>query len=62
MRYYQVFNQSFFEDNKAFVIFRSTDKSLDLLRRREKKITDTKIILLSERLDKNLKLETFLKK
>ena len=38
-------NQSFFEDNKAFIIFRSTDKSLEAIEEiLEKKITDTKII------------------
>ena len=56
-------NQSFFEENKAFVIFRSTDRSLgfiqDIL---EKKITDTKIVLLSERLDKKSKIRTFFEK
>ena len=56
-------NQSFFEDNKAFVIFRSTDKSLGFIEEiLEKKITDTKIILLSERLDKKSKIRNFFEK
>ena len=56
-------NQSFFEDNKAFIIFRSTDKSLEVIEEiLEKKITDTKIILLSERLDKKSKIRNFFEK
>ena len=56
-------NRSFFEDNKAFVIFRSTDKSLEFIEEiLEKKITDTKIILLSERLDKKSKIRNFFEK
>ena len=56
-------NQSFFEDNKAFIIFRSTDKSLEFIEEiLEKKITDTKIILLSERLDKKSKIRNFFEK
>ena len=56
-------NQSFFEDNKAFIIFRSTDKSLEFVEEiLEKKITDTKIILLSERLDKKSKIRNFFEK
>ena len=56
-------NKSFFENNKAFVIFRSTDKSLGFIEEiLEKKITDTKIILLSERLDKKSKIRNFFEK
>ena len=56
-------NRSFFEVNKAFVIFRSTDKSLEFIEEiLEKKITDTKIILLSERLDKKSKIRNFFEK
>ena len=56
-------NQSFFEDNKAFIIFRSTDKSLEFIEEiLEKKIIDTKIILLSERLDKKSKIRNFFEK
>ncbi len=56
-------NQSFFEDNKAFIILRSTDKSLEFIEEiLEKKITDTKIILLSERLDKKSKIRNFFEK
>ena len=56
-------NKSFFENNKAFVIFRSTDKSLGFIEEMlEKKITDTKIILLSERLDKKSKIRNFFEK
>ena len=56
-------NKSFFENNKAFIIFRSTDKSLGFIEEMlEKKITDTKIILLSERLDKKSKIRNFFEK
>ena len=56
-------NKSFFENNKAFIIFRSTDKSLEFIEEiLEKKITDTKIILLSERLDKKSKIRNFFEK
>jgi len=56
-------NQSFFEENKAFVIFRSTDRSLGFIQEiLEKKITDTKIILLSGRLDKKSKIRNFFEK
>ena len=56
-------NKSFFENNKAFIIFRSTDKSIGFIEEMlEKKITDTKIILLSERLDKKSKIRNFFEK
>ena len=56
-------NKSFFENNKAFIIFRSTDKSLGFIEEMlEKKINDTKIILLSERLDKKSKIRNFFEK
>ena len=53
-------NKSFFEDKKAIIIYRCTDKVLRFIEEIQgKNISDAKIILLSERLDKKSKIRNF---
>ena len=56
-------NRSFFGDKKAIIIDRCTDKMLRFIEEiQEKNISDTKIILLSERLDKKSRIRNFFEK
>ena len=59
----QILSSSFFEKQKLILISRSTDKILKIAEEIiDRKIEDLKIIFISEKLEKNLKLDHFLKK
>ena len=56
-------NKSFFDEKKSIIILRSSDKLFSFIEEIiEKQITDTKIILLSDRLDKKSKIRSFFEK
>ncbi len=56
-------NKSFFEEKKTIIILRSSDKLLSFVEEIiEKRLTDTKIILLSDRLDKKSSIRNFFEK
>ena len=58
-----LYSKSFFEKEKLIIISDVTDKILNLIQENLKtKIEDIIIILIAKKLDKNLKLEIFLKK
>ena len=59
----EIFNKSFFEDNKLIIINRSSDKILGIIEEIiEKNIGDLRIILKSGQLEKKSKLRTFFEK
>mgnify|MGYP001203339888 FL=1 len=59
----EIFNKSFFDNNKFIIINRSSDKILNLIKEIiEKKIKDLKIVLKSGVLDKKSKLRSFFEK
>ena len=59
----QILSSSFFEKQKLILISRSTDKILKIAEEIiDRKIEDLKIIFICEKLEKNLKLDHFLKK
>jgi len=58
-----IFSKSFFEENKLFIISRVTDKLFDIIEEiLEKKISDIKIILNAQTLEKKSKLRKLFEK
>ena len=61
--YTEVLSDSFFENRKLIIISRCSDKILSTIEDiSEKELTETKIILVSDILDKRSKLRTFFEK
>ena len=61
--YTEVLSDSFFENRKLIIISRCSDKILSTIEDiNEKELTETKIILVSDILDKKSKLRTFFEK
>ena len=58
-----IFNKSFFENEKLIIIKRATDKLFKTIEEViEKKVDDTIILLISEVLEKKSKLRNFFEK
>jgi len=58
-----ILSKSFFEKEKLILVFEITDKILNIIKEAiNKKITDTKIILIAKKLDKKSKIRGFFEK
>ena len=59
----EILSQSFFDDEKLLIISRTTDKLHDIAKEIiEREIKDLTIVFIAENLEKNQKLEIYLKK